>query len=802
MSPVIETFFFEHDLRMVALAALICAVSSFSAVTLLAHSRKSKGSLQKAWLAIAAVSIGFGVWATHFIAMLAFNPGVAFGFDLPLTLLSLGISVSVTGGGLWLATIGERRSDVWLGGAILGLGISAMHYTGMASLVIGGAIAWDPATTATSVLFGIGLGALALAIGTKNETIAAKLGGTLTLTLAIVAMHFTAMGAAGFENCYAIVDGLSGAGSILLPAAVAGVSLLILMAALTGVYLELRDRRRDERENVRLRDLANAAVEGLVVCDGRTIVTVNESFLEIVGRKGDDLVGSDITRFVDPEMLDKLHSSPASPLEIEIETDGDNVPVEAILRNVNFGGTIQTAIAFRDLRDRREAEQYIRFMALHDALTGLPNRASFQERLETELTKARRHNSRLAVLALDLDRFKEVNDLFGHAAGDALLKQVGRVLSECISGDQFAARLSGDEFAIIMPDIAEPSEAGALASRVLEAMSAANLEDRDATHMAASLGISVYPDNSEDITTLLNFADTALYRAKQEGRGTYCFFHEDMGVRVRARRMLEHDLRVAVDNQQMRLVYQPQVVVQTGEVTGFEALVRWEHPERGMVSPAEFIPLAEESRLIIKIGDWVMRTACAEAASWENPLSLAVNVSAVQLHQHDFAEKLQQILSDTGLSPRRLEIEITETALVKDMARAIATLAKVKALGVRIAMDDFGTGYSSLSNLRAFQFDKIKVDQSFIRSVDHSEQSATIVRAVLGLGKGLNLPVLAEGVERSEELEFLKGEVCAEAQGYLVSKPVGIEAFKDYTSGKVHHWNGEKGPAKLGKTGS
>lgn len=802
MWTTVETFIFQHDLRMVVLAAVVCAISSFSAITLLSHARKTSGTLQKAWLAIAAVSTGFGVWATHFIAMLAFNPGVAFGFDLPLTLLSLAISVSVTGGGLWFAAIGSKTSDTLLGGAIVGLGISAMHYTGMASLIIGGTIQWEPATTAASVLFGIGFGALALYVGLSGEAVKTKIAGAAIQTLAIVLMHFTGMGAAGFENCFAIIESISGTAAILLPATVAGVSLLILMAALTGVYLEVRDRRRDEREGERMRDLANAAVEGLVVCDGDEIVTGNESFLDLVEMASHNLVGAKLSQFVDAEFIQRLRTYPNTPVEFDLGARGKSVPVEAILRYVEFAGRPQIAIAFRDLRDRRQAEQYIRFMAHHDGLTGLPNRTSFNEKLQGEIAKARRYNTKLAVLALDLDRFKEVNDLFGHAAGDTMLKKVGEVLASCMEGEQYAARLSGDEFAIVLPDICEASAAGAVASRIFEKMSSTNREAEDGTHMAASLGIAIYPDNSDDQTSLLNHADTALYRAKQEGRGTYCFFQDEMGVRVRARRLLEHDLRVAIDNEQLRLVYQPQVKVQSGEVTGFEALVRWDHPQRGTVSPADFIPLAEESRLILKIGDWVMRNACAEAASWANPLSVAVNVSAVQLHHHDFAENLQKVLHETGLPPKRLEIEITETALVKDMARAIATLAQVKALGVRIAMDDFGTGYSSLSNLRSFEFDKIKVDQSFIRSVDHSDQSAAIVRAVLGLGRGLNLPVLAEGVERMEELGFLEGEVCAEAQGYLVSRPVGIEEFDAYTSGRERNWQKPGTVIDLKKTGS
>ena len=284
---------------------------------------------------------------------------------------------------------------------------------------------------------------------------------------------------------------------------------------------------------------------------------------------------------------------------------------------------------------------------------------------------------------------------------------------------------------------------------------------------------------------MLSHADTALYRAKTDGRNTYRFFEAAMGAAVRERRMLEHDLRMAIARNELRLVYQPQKGLQDESMTGFEALLRWKHPIRGEISPAVFIPIAEESGTILEIGDWVIKTACREAATWEQPLTVAVNVSAVQLYNPDFVQQLHQTLLDTGLSPRRLEIEITETALVRDFNRALTTLRLIKALGIRIAMDDFGTGYSSLSNLRAFPFDKIKIDGSFIKSVNSNEQAATIVRAVLGLGRGLGLPVLAEGVETAAELQFLRDELCDEVQGYLLGRPAAIGQFRHLTHTEI-----------------
>lgn len=774
-----------HDLRLVGLAALVCVLASFAAISLLRHARRSGGQMRGVWLAVSAMSTGFGIWATHFIAMLAFTPGIPSGYNIVLTILSLIAAVLLTAAGLTVALIPNWRHAQWIGGAIVAGGIAAMHYTGMAAFEIAGSILWDPVLVATSIVLGGAIGAVALPIGLHGKGMKWKIGGALLLTLAICSHHFTAMGAVAIIPDPTISVSQSALPAGWLAVGVALASLCIIALALAGVVLDVRDRRRSELEVDRMRDLANASVEGLLVCDGETIVSVNTSFAYLAGQSASHLIGVRLEScFPDNVVRLKLLSGLDQPVETGLRHfDGSITPVELIMRPIVFAGRPHHVIAVRDLKARKDAERHIHYLAHHDGLTSLPNRSYFNARIDQEIAGLSTGES-LAVLCLDLDRFKEVNDLFGHAAGDEVLQTVASRVTAVLGERQVMARLGGDEFAILMPGIKNPSAAGRLAERILEVLRAPG-DTPETNSISTSIGIAICPGDATDRQALLTHADTALYRAKNEGRNTYRFFEARMGVEVRERRMLEHDLRLAIARNELRLVYQPQQAIQTKVITGFETLLRWNHPVRGEISPTVFIPIAEEIGAILEMGDWVLKQACREATTWIKPLTIAVNVSAVQLYNANFVRELHQILLECGLSPHRLEIEITETALVRDFNRALATLRQIKALGVRVAMDDFGTGYSSLSNLRAFPFDKIKIDGSFVKSVNSNDQAATIVRAVLGLGRGFGLPVLAEGVETAAELQFLKDELCDEMQGYLLGRPAAIDHFRSITHAGV-----------------
>jgi diguanylate cyclase len=755
----------QHDLWFVALAALICTSGALISMRLYSRAGEVSPASRMAWIFLGAVAAGSTIWCTHFVAMLAYRPGVSVAYDPALTGLSLAVAIVAAGVSLTVASIRVSFARE-IGGALFGLGVVAMHYTGMAAFSAQAAVVWDAAYVAASVILSIGISACAFSAGGRATGIWRDYGAAGLLVLAIVLLHFTAMAAMTvfpFTPTAGSLTADDAQGALAI--AVGGVGLLVIGVGLASYLL---DRQAADRARARLRYLADSAVDGMVIEQGGRILEANVAFEKLVAVPRERLVGtpfSDLTEHLGP-----------MPEGVLIQTgltlpDGALVPVEIVARQEpsNPGEVAILVYAVRDLRQRLAQERRIAHLARNDSLTGLPNRASFLDRLDRS-TSSLAAGTKIALLAIDLDRFKEVNDLHGHAVGDHVLRILSERMRDQLDDDEFLARLGGDEF-VAVKLVRDRTEAFDLATRLETQLFAPIPQEHTDIVCGASIGIALYPDDARSTTELLNNADLAMYRAKSSLTLSVCFYEEAMDEMVRDRRKTMTELRDALARDQFELHYQVQASVTTGEITAYEALLRWKHPERGFVAPADFIPMAEETGLILPIGEWVLRTACAQAAAWETPHKIAVNLSAVQLGQIDLPRIVHQTLLETGLSPSRLELEITETALIRDPERTTHILRQIKALGVSVAMDDFGVGYSSLSTLRAFPFDKIKLDKSFMDELERSPQARAIIRAVLALGESLGIPVLAEGVETAQQFAFLREQGCNEVQGYFLGFP-------------------------------
>jgi diguanylate cyclase (GGDEF)-like protein/PAS domain S-box-containing protein len=515
----------------------------------------------------------------------------------------------------------------------------------------------------------------------------------------------------------------------------------------------------------------------MIVCalDDERILGVNDAAVEHYGysrAEFEKLTIGDLQAFEaePPWAGDHSNDEMTARTWKHVKADGGLIDLAIYSRQLVYGERPAVLLALMDITERKRAEARLAFMAQHDGLTGLPNRALLRQQMDEVLLHTRRSSDKVAVLVLGLDSFKAVNDTLGHAIGDKLLRGVAKRLRSTLREEDTLARLNSDEFAVVQSGMARPEDAVLLAKRLLEAVGDPYLLDGHSVVIGASIGIAMAPGDGDDSEKLLKHADMALSRAKNDSRGTFSFFESGMDARAQSRRKIETDLRDAIQGDVLRPYYQPLVDLATGRITGFEALVRWPHPERGMVSPAEFIPVAEETGLINPLGGLMLHRACMDAALWPDDVRVAVNLSPLQFRTGNLLANVMQELKQSGLPAKRLELEITETLLLEKSSEVLATLHALRALGVRISMDDFGTGYSSLSYLRSFPFDKIKIDQSFVRGLGSNLDAQAIVRAIISLGVGLGVTITAEGVETEDELSCLRAEGCHEGQGFLFSR--------------------------------
>ena len=812
MFRVLSCLTVEHDFRLVVLAGLVCFVASIVAVSIFHRAIAARARTRLIWIAIAGAAIGYGIWATHFVAMLAYEPGVTTGYGIVLTALSLAAAMLLTSGGFGVAVSDTGRWRAAAGGVIIGGGIAGMHYLGMWALEVPGRVGWSLDLVLVSIVLGMCFGYAALAVAIRYQTSRGTLAAAVLLTLAIVSHHFTAMGAVQITPDPTRATGALSLSPAVLALAIAGVALSVLGMSLIGVLADRRlasrtakfeeiinqlsvarqqlenSRQELQDQTLRLDTAINHMVEGLCMFDAeKRLVICNERYANLyhlppellcTGTPHRDIIRhriisgmlkGDSSDVAAERLISKLDALPVNTISSRIDELADGRLICVTRQPMAGGGWVATHL---DVTEQRRSEAKIAYMAQHDALTELPNRVLLRARLEQALA-AGKEDLHLAVLMLDLDRFKEVNDTLGHPAGDALLRAVAARLRKCSSETTLVARLGGDEFAIVNYATNPVAEAASFAETIKGALCEPfDLGDHQVT-VGASIGIAIAPRDGADSDVILKSADLALYAAKSDGRGVFRFFEPELDQLMHVRRNLEKDMRRALARGEFELHYQPLVKVESGQTCGYEALLRWQPPERGLVSPAEFIPLAEETGLILPLGEWVLRAACAEAAKWPSDLTIAINLSPAQFRSKELVSIIIGALANSEFAPQRLELEVTETVIMHDSEAVFAALGQLRELGVRIALDDFGTGYSSLSFLQKFPFDKVKIDRSFISELSGTRDEARrIARAVVAFAVSLGKTTTAEGVETAEQLEILRGEGCVEAQGYYLSPPM------------------------------
>ncbi len=760
----------QHDLRLLAVAAFMCALACLTTCALLYRARAADGRVRIAWTVLAAGEFGGGVWSLHFVAMLAYMPALRIGFAAWPTALS----VAAAAIGAWAAfsvVLIPRQSTakLALAAGFLVCGVAVMHYTGVSAMRVPGTLTLDPGGVAWSVAAS---GAIALAAVRRLralDTPAQFAAAAALLALAIFALHFQGMSAIDLQLGGPAASTAGELEAVTLAASVAVVSIALLAVGLALTVMDWHLSQRQSQEKERLRQLVGISFEGLLIERDGVVLDVNERLCELAGRDASSLIGQPLDRLALRPAAQDGTGAPSQEQHL-LRSDGGLVPVECLVRPVTYEGRPANAIALRDLTDRHSSEAALIRMAHHDPLTGLPNRLLLDKRMTESLAAGSAAGRSVAVLCLDLDGFKSVNDLHGHAVGDELLIQVARRLEAELREEDTLARLGGDEFVVVVP--AKPGSHDALADRLVRTLSQPFVAAGQPVVVGASIGIALCPAHARDGAELLRCADIAMYCAKDAGRHTFRVFDPAMDQFIQDQQALERDLREAMEQDTISLHYQPLVNAMTGCIEGYEALLRWQHPTRGMVPPSVFVPLAEEKQLIQPLGRWVLETACREAAGWEAPLRVAVNLSPRQFRHADLPDYVFDMLRRTGLPPDRLELEVTEGVLIDDPDHAVHMLSTLRAGGVRVSLDDFGTGYSSLSYLRRFPLDKIKIDKSFVDGLAGSDpQSASIVAALIALAHTLGLSVTAEGVETVEQLQELQRRACNQVQGYLLGKP-------------------------------
>lgn len=794
---------------LVLLSYFIASIASYVALDMSAHLRKPTTSLFRiVWVALGAFVMGLGIWSMHFVGMLAFKMEMPMSYNLWWTGASMIVAVIASLVAFLLFSIKKPLLKHYImSGVVLGAAISTMHYTGMAGMN-GVKIHYEFGLFFLSILIAIVASMVALWLsvqsdkGTFSVRTRLKLGSALIMGLAIVGMHYTGMAAAIFTHTGMVADAFP-IDPTTLTISVTVVSLSIMIVALIASTFKYFTDLALKNKNDFLETILKNMTGGVIGFDpyGK-INLLNRAATEVYGPVL--AMGSSLNEWITKFPFFSVDSTKELTLEenplYHILKGRDIAGLELISKDTSgekhslvFEGqplrgpaseNLGSVIIFNDISKRKTDEEELKYRATHDMLTGLPNRTLLIDRLNQAIASAKRSKLKATVIFVDLDNFKIVNDALGHSIGDSLLKMVAARFTLLLRSSDTLARLGGDEFVIILPDLDDVDAISQFLERILKEIAKPYTIDEHEVNISCSLGFSVYPDHGEDTETLLKNADNAMYQAKESGKNTFKFYTGDMQTHVRQRFEIENDLRKGLVKKEFFLEYQPKLDIKSKKLIGFEALVRWNHPIRGIIPPNDFISVAEDMGLIIPLGRWVLATACRQNKAWQDaghpPLCVSVNLSTRQCKEKNLFQMVKRILEDTGLAPRYLELELTESLAMSNPKEFITLLSQFKDLGVKTSIDDFGTGYSSLNYLRQFPVNCLKIDQSFIQEMDTKEGDLSIVKAIVSLGHSLNMVVIAEGVETKEQLLKLQEQDCDEIQGYYLSRPISAEKMTEF----------------------
>lgn len=819
-----------------ALSVLVAVVGSFTALAHASRMRHTQGKSAFVWMLLGGITLGMAIWSMHFIGMLAFHLPIPLGYDLTLTLLSALPAIAAALLGFYvLRNSVVSNTRIFLVSLIMGVGISTMHYTGMAALKIMPEVEYNSNIYALSILFAVIASWFALLMMYRGEKVKLpeyiRFGlGSLVMGFAISGMHYTSMQGMTINPASICAAGAALIDGEILAIIVSLASLLWFGGGILAAVFDQRIARQNTQALLNLQqahstleksanslaasmlhDLRESekkmrsVVEGALDCilmmdENGNIVEFNPAAELTFGYKRDNVIGKSLASVIIPRAarrgytedfsrFSKTGESTMLGKRIELNAmraDGSEFPIELAITAFDWTGSRMMVGFIRDITDRKKAELEINELAFYDPLTKLPNRRLLRERLQAKLSVERDLKSFSAILFIDLDNFKILNDTRGHDVGDLLLIEVSARLKSCVRAEDTVARLGGDEFVVTLEQLSGDIEQATAQAELVGEMIRKELGRlyliKDFDHYSTpSIGINMFHGEEMSVDELLKRADTAMYQAKQAGRNAVRFFDPAMQAALEARSKLEDDLRFALESDQLKLLLQMQVN-ESNQIIGAEALIRWEHPEQGLIYPSQFVPFAEESLLILPIGQWVLEAACAQLMEWQsNPLTqdlnIAINVSARQFRQADFVEQIRSTLAKFYIPPNKLKLELTESLVFDNIADSIKKMRELRAIGIHFAMDDFGTGYASLIYLKSLPLSQIKIDRSFVRDIAIDRDDEIIVQTIISMAHNLGLEVIAEGVETIEQLEFLRKSGCKAFQGHLFGKAISQKEF-------------------------